>query len=128
MKHLKSQLTLENLQKALVAAGYRPNQVFHGRRPFVGLVESPSGNIVGGRYFPQQNAILIYHTNDSEVNRASIEHEMAHADMRMEKRSYRGDHDKEYYARLERRYRNSGISLRAARIVESKYTPKNWSW
>lgn len=120
-------LTEKHLRDALVKSGHRPDQSFHGRKPFIGYLDSPGGNTIGGRYFPKYNAILVYRSWDPEVTRALVVHEMTHAEM-ARRRSYNGNHAQEYYRILERNYRSNGISLKAARIVEGRYTPTHWAW
>lgn len=125
---MTSKLTEKHLREVLVRSGYRSDQKFHGKKPFVGFIDSPNGDVIGGRYFPDYNALLVYRSWDKEVTKALVLHELTHAEMQSETRRYNGNHLQEYYRRLERRYRENGISLRAARIVEGKYTPKHWLW
>jgi len=109
--------------------------------PLVGTVSSIDGELIGGRYFPNKNAILIYHNNDHLVTLATAVHELAHYNMYICKCGnvprnssqrikcvYKGEHDKDFYEILEPMYKHTQVPTYAARAVEGKYDyPKHWT-
>jgi len=140
------ELDAAELRRCLARDGLPADETFHGRDPYVGVVEvgdrSGSGGggseAVGGRYFPARNALLVYRHVDPEVTRATVVHELAHHRSYQEEcggteRSnrtrcrYRGEHDPEFYARLEPMYREARVPVYAARAVERDYDyPARW--
>ncbi len=109
--------------------------------PLIGAVSSVDGERIGGRYFPNKNAILIYHHTDPLISLATSVHELAHYQMYLCKcgtvpRSssqrvkciYKGEHDKDFYEILEPMYKQAQVPTYAARAVEGKYDyPKHWN-
>ena len=137
------ELDAAELRRCLARDGLPADETFHGRDPYVGVVEvggvDGRGNeAVGGRYFPARNALLVYRHVDPEVTRATVVHELAHHRSYQEEcggteRSnrtrcrYRGEHDPEFYARLEPMYREARVPVYAARVVEGDYDyPARW--
>jgi hypothetical protein len=111
------------------------------KAPLIGTVSSTNGGRIGGRYFPTQNSILIYHNNDHFVTLATAVHELAHYQMYIctcdhvpktksarVKCRYKGEHSKEFYKMLEPMYKQAQVPTYAARAVEGNYDyPKHWN-
>lgn len=109
--------------------------------PFIGVVDTKAQTLIGGRFFPKEIAILVYRNHDAEVTGALIAHELGHwvsyvvncrAVPRKHKTtarcSYVGQHDRKFYAILEKIHLELGVSTRAARLVEGRYAyPKHWN-
>lgn len=131
------ELDAAELRRCLARDGLPAGSSFHGRDPYVGVVEA-DGAAVGGRFFPARNAILVHRHRDPEVTRATVVHELAHHRSYQEECGgtevsnrtrcrYRGEHDAEFYARLEPMYREAGVPVYAAREVEGDYDyPARW--
>lgn len=117
--------------------------------PPIGIVATRDGEKVAGRFFPKVThhshryvgpAILVYRHNDDLVTLATMVHELAHfasycAECSHVPRNraetvrcrYKGEHDAEFYARLEPMYRAAGVPTYAARAVEGHYDyPAHW--
>lgn len=129
-------LDFEEFQKASIK----------NKLPFIGIVETEKGESVSGRFFPAVKSlnyapcILVYKHSDDLVTLATIIHELAHyksyicecnhipiKKSHIIKCQYKGEHDKEFYERLEPMYRASMIPTYAARAVEGKYSyPSHW--
>lgn len=132
-------LNLATLRHVLRVDGHSPSRSFHGEDPFVGYVDTPTSEDVGGRYFPSRNAILVYRHGDRSITQATVNHELTHAleyqgrcggTCPSHRRScgYVGQHDASFYRTLEAIHRESGIPPKAARIPEGKYRyPKRWN-
>lgn len=132
-------LTLRALDTQLRAHHFAAGQSFHGAHPFVGFVPGPTGVEVGGRFFPSRNAILVYACGDAGVERATVEHELAHwecyqarcagtAPSHRNKCEYGGQHDAQFYAVLEKRHRAAGVRPADARLVEGSYDRPRGGW
>lgn len=113
--------------------------------PFVGLVKPLNPQLIGGRFFPREKAILVYENENPEVIGATIAHELTHwanyvkrcgGVPRTHKQTamcnYVGQHDRKFYDVLETVHRTLGVSTKAARQVEGRYSyPAHWraaSW
>ncbi len=124
------------------------------RAPPIGIVSTPSGERVAGRFFPKIKydvgnhetypyegpAALLYRHHDDWITLATVVHELAHWASYCEECShvprtrnetvrcrYKGEHDAEFYARLEPMYRAAGVPTYAARAVEGDYDyPAHW--
>lgn len=124
------------------------------RAPPIGIVTTPEGNRVAGRFFPKVKydvgshrhapyvgpAALIYRHEDPLITLATAVHELAHwlsyceecshvPRNRMEtvRCRYKGEHDPEFYARLQPLYIMAGVPTYAARAVEGTYDyPAHW--
>jgi hypothetical protein len=108
--------------------------------PFVGIVKPTNNREIGGRFFPRERAILVYENWDSKVVAATIAHELAHwvnYELRCGKVprkhgttarcNYKGQHDRRFYAILEKIHRELGITPKTARTVEGRYSyPNHW--
>lgn len=131
-------LTLRELEAALVEAGEKPTQQFHGATPFVAVIDGGDGARIAGRFFPSRNAVLVLRHKNPEVTRATVNHELAHAatyadkcdgtsTMHRSRCPYHGEHDAHFYEVLEQIHRSSGVGLEAARTVEGDYDyPQHW--
>ena len=121
--------------------------------PPIGVVSTRDGDKVAGRFFPKIKypstngappyvgpAILVYRHHDDLVTRATVVHELAHFMSYREECAlvprnraetvrcrYKGEHDPEFYARLEPMYRAAGVPTYVARAVEGHYDyPAHW--
>ena len=116
--------------------------------PPIGIVTTRDSDKVAGRFFPRVTCIagypgpiiLIYRHDDDAVTRATAVHELCHFTSYCEEcghvpqnRStaarcrYKGEHDAEFYQRLEPMYRAAGVPTYAARAVEGTYDyPEHW--
>ncbi len=117
--------------------------------PPIGLVSTPTGFKVGGRFFPTLKhkihnlnyAILVYNNADPWITQGTIVHELAHLFSychvcstvpKNRKQSircrYKGDHDTGFYNILEPMYIKAGIPLESAKIIEGNYNyPNSWN-
>jgi len=136
-----TRLSAERLDSELRAAGVPPPSRRRDRLPPVFFVDQFDRSVVAGRYFPSRDAILVAVHERPGVTNALVNHELAHA-LQYRRRcggtratdrkkcGYVGQHDRQFYADLERLHREGGVSLRDAVHVEreSGYAyPRSWS-
>lgn len=128
--------------------------VEHSSPPPIGVVATENADHVAGRFFPRVRyavganrsnpyigpVLLVYRHHDEAITRATIVHELAHFASYCEECShvprtkqetvrcrYKGEHDAEFYKRLEPMYRAADVPTYAARAVEGTYDyPEHW--
>lgn len=114
--------------------------------PPIGVVRTKDGEQIAGRFFPivaespNGSAILILRHDDDIITMATAVHELCHwvsyctecqhvprNQSELVRCRYKGEHDVEFYRRLEPMYRKAEIPTYAARAVEGSYDyPKRW--
>ncbi len=130
-------LNMAKLEASLVAHGHSSDANFHGQEPFYAFVPSSAGE-VGGRFFPSRNACLVFACGNVAIERATLNHELAHAmqyaarcggtaPTRRASCEYMGQHDAMFYRMLESMHRASGVKPKDARVPEGNYKyPARW--
>jgi len=96
-------------------------------KPQLRAVTPNCPNTFGGRWFPEHNGIGVLLHSSAPTTFGVAVHEMTHWLQWVKYGDEPGEHDKRFFALLEKTYPAYGVSLKTAKQIEGNYYPKHWA-